>query len=158
MTSSKIKATGEFEQLFPGEGEVASLMRSLDWSRTKLGAPSGWPDVLKTSLGIVLNAPSPMALWWGPDLVVLYNDAWRPLCGKSMHPQGLGRPGAEYCRDMWTTLGPPLSSAFHEGRGKSYENAPFVLDRNGYDEEAYFTHFYCPVRQADGATGGFFAP
>jgi hypothetical protein len=60
---------------FAGGGEMGALMRSTDWSKTGLGPTEAWPRSLKTMLGVVLGSRFPMLLWWGPNLLHLYNDA-----------------------------------------------------------------------------------
>ena len=52
-----------------------------------------WPQSLKTSLGIMLNSRHPMFVFWGPALVKIYNDAYRPITGEK-HPWALGRPAS----------------------------------------------------------------
>ncbi len=57
-----------------GGGKMGALMRSLDWSRTALGPVASWPQSLRTSVSTCLNCAFPILLWWGPELVMLYND------------------------------------------------------------------------------------
>ncbi len=55
------------DQVFVGEGEMASLMRAYSWERSPFGPVSGWPHSLKTAISICLASRFPMLLWWGPD-------------------------------------------------------------------------------------------
>jgi len=64
-----------------GGGEMGARVRALDWSKTPLGAIATWPQSLKTSVSTLLNSRFPMLVWWGPELVKIYNDAYRPLIG-----------------------------------------------------------------------------
>jgi hypothetical protein len=80
--------------LFAGGGEMGALMRSTDWSQTRLGPVEHWPRSLKTMLGVVLGSRFPMLLWWGPDLLHLYNDAYRPIL-RDKHPASLAAPAAQ---------------------------------------------------------------
>jgi len=41
--------------LFAGGGEMGAIMRSTDWSKTKLGPVEQWPRSLRTMLGVVLG-------------------------------------------------------------------------------------------------------
>ena len=70
-------------------GELASLTRAFDWASTPLGPATQWPDSLKTTLGIVLASNHPMFIWWGPDLIQFYNDAYRKTMGPERHPSAL---------------------------------------------------------------------
>ena len=55
---------------------MAARMRALDWSTTALGPVEQWPQALRTSVRIVLGSGYPMAICWGPDFALLYNDAY----------------------------------------------------------------------------------
>jgi hypothetical protein len=65
-------------------GEMADLLQKTDWSASLLGARDTWSPSLQLAVGIVLASAFPMALRWGPDFVVLYNDAYRPILGGSL--------------------------------------------------------------------------
>lgn len=71
------------ESVFAGRGDVATQMRSLDWSTTALGPVEHWPQSLRTALRIVLGSGYPMTICWGPDYALLYNDAIRPRSRRS---------------------------------------------------------------------------
>jgi hypothetical protein len=46
--------------------------RTFDWSVTALEPAETWPDALILATGIVLQAATPMAVYWGSGLVILY--------------------------------------------------------------------------------------
>jgi PAS domain S-box-containing protein len=96
------------ERILAGDSEMAGRMRGLDWSKTDLGPPGSWPVNLRTAVGICLASRAPIALWWGPDFTLLYNDACIPLMADTRHPAGLGRPGRECWGDRWGAIGPIL--------------------------------------------------
>ena len=81
-------------------GEMAPLVRETDWSKTSLGPIGGWSQSLKFASEMVLASAFPMTLRWGPDFVLLYNDAYRPILGDK-HPWALGRPGREAWSEVW---------------------------------------------------------
>ena len=74
----------------PGS-ELAALIAATDWSASPLGDPLTWPPSLRTAVGICLSSRFPILLWWGPDLAMVYNDAYRPMLGA--RPSTLGRSG-----------------------------------------------------------------
>ncbi len=143
------------EQLFAGGGEMGALMRSLDWSQTLLGPVSEWAQSLKTAASILLNSRYPMFIGWRRELVVLYNDAYRPILG-GKHPQFLGKPLKEMWVEIWDVLGPLTDAVLNTGRSTWSEDLPLLMDRNGYLEEAYFTFSFSPVRDESGGIGGVF--
>ena len=74
-----------------GGGEMGALMRAKDWSATSLGDVSTWPQSLRTAVGMMLPSRAQIVLFWGPEFLVLYNDAYRPVFG-AKHPLALDTP------------------------------------------------------------------
>ncbi|WP_013322659.1 PAS domain-containing protein [Gloeothece verrucosa] len=144
------------ENIFAEGGEMGKLMRSLDWSQTLLGPVSEWPQSLKTSVSIILNSRYPMFVWWGPQYANLYNDAYRPLLGASKHPQYLGKSAKDCWAEVWDVVGPLADSVLVTGQPAGSEDLLLIMDRNGYDEETYFTFSYSPIRDESGEVGGVF--
>ena len=140
-----------------GGGEVGALMRSMDWPRTKLGAAEDWQQSLKTCVSICLKSRFDLLIWWGPDLVVLYNDAYsRTLAAK--HPGALGKPGWEVWSEIWDVIGPMLDRVRKTGEATWSDDLLLLLERNGYPEETYHTFSYTPIPDDDGGVGGVFTP
>src|SRR5664279_5419860 len=52
---------------------MGALMRGRDWSGTPFGSPVNWPQSLRSAVSIMLNSRYPIALYWGPELALLYN-------------------------------------------------------------------------------------
>jgi PAS domain S-box-containing protein len=142
--------------LFPGDSELAARMRALDWSQTPLGAVETWPQSLRISVSICLTSRFPILIWWGRELVMLYNDAYRPILGISKHPQALGQRGQECWAEIWETIGPMLDSVMTQGEATWSDDGLLLLDRNGYVEECYFTFSYSPILNEMGGIGGIF--
>ncbi len=136
-------------------GEMGALMRAHYWGAVTIGSPAQWPDALKTAVSIRLNSRSPMVLWSGPEFLMLYNDAWRPILG-TKHPMGLGRPGVEIWPEIWDIIGEQLGSVLKRGEATWSEDVLLALDRYGYLEEAYFTYSYSPIKATDRSVGGVF--
>jgi PAS domain S-box-containing protein len=146
----------EYECL-TGGGEMGALMRSLDWSETLLGPVSAWPQSLRTSVSTCLNSRFAILIWWGPDLVMLYNDAYRDIIA-AKHPAALGRPGRECWPEIWHIIGPMLEGVLQRGDATWSNDFLLLLERNGYPEECYFTFSYSPIRDESGGIGGVFTP
>jgi hypothetical protein len=101
-------------EFLSGGGEMGGRIRAVEWSRTSLGPVEGWPAALASSLGVCLSARFPMAIYWGRESVLLYNDAWRPILGDK-HPWALGRPAREVWPEIWDAIAPLLSSVLATG-------------------------------------------
>ncbi|HEX4963291.1 MAG TPA: ATP-binding protein [Thermoanaerobaculia bacterium] len=138
-----------------GGGEMGARMRERDWSATPLGPAEQWPQSLKTAVRIVLTSRQPMFVWWGKDLINLYNDAYKAIVG-GKHPEALGQPAAVVWREIWDQVGPRAASVILENEGTYDEALLLIMERNGYPEETYYTFSYCPIPADEGGTGGIF--
>jgi hypothetical protein len=117
---------------------MGELMRVHDWSKTRLGSPEFWPQSLRTSVSTCLNCSFPILIWWGPALVKLYNDAYRPILG-AKHPRALGSAGEDVWPEIWHLIGPMLRRVMHQGEAAPAKDLLLPLRRHGYDEECYFS-------------------
>ncbi|MBV9962738.1 MAG: PAS domain S-box protein [Parafilimonas sp.] len=137
-----------------GGGQMGERIRNLDWSKTPLGDPENWDQGLKTSVSICLNSNFPIALYWGEELALIYNDAWSPIPGNK-HPWALGRTAKEVWKDIWAEIEPEFKKAF-EGIPGGSKDALLPMQRHGYIEECYFDFTFTPVRAANGKIEGIF--
>jgi len=144
------------ERIFAGDGELAQLIRSTDWSSTALGAIEAWPQSLRTAVSICLGSRHPIVLWWGPQRWMFYNDGYRPMLGNAKHPQFLGRPGQECWAEIWDIIGPMMEQVIETGKATWSENLFLLMNRSGYLEETYYTFSYSPIRDELGRPSGIF--
>jgi PAS domain-containing protein len=140
-----------------GGGEMGERMRAKDWTRTPLGPVAEWPQSLKTAVRIMLTSRQAMFVWWGPELINLYNDAYKAIVG-GKHPEALGQPASQLWREIWDQVGPRAESAIRNNEGTYDESLLLIMERNGYPEETYYTFSYSPVPNDDGTTAGSSAP
>ncbi|RYZ38448.1 MAG: PAS domain S-box protein [Myxococcaceae bacterium] len=147
------EAGSAVEEVLAGGGEMGALMRSMDWSTTPLGPVKGWPQSLRTAVSTCINSAFPMMLFWGPELVKLYNDSYRPMLGNK-HPQSMGRAGREVWAEAWDFIGPLAEKVRTEARPHWAENQLLLMERHGFLEETYFTFSYSPIRDESGGVGG----
>ncbi|PQV63309.1 PAS domain S-box-containing protein [Abditibacterium utsteinense] len=145
----------ELEALLAHNSEMATRVRAHNWSQTPLGAPDAWPQNLRVALGICLNSRFPMFVWWGPELINIYNDAYIPMLGKR-HPDALGRPARESWNDIWTVLGPQVDAVMQRGEATWNEQVLLQMERNGFAEDTWFTWSYSPIPDGQGGVGGLF--
>ena len=87
----------------------------MSWSDTTLGAPESWPSTLKTTLATMFRARHPMFLWWGPELIQFYNDAYVPSFGQGKHPRAMGQRGRECWQEIWPIIGPQIDDVMNRG-------------------------------------------
>ncbi len=127
-----------------------------DWFATPLGPPETWPESLKTALGIALHSRFPMIVFWGRDLIQLYNEAYRPLIGDK-HPAALGQRARDCFPEVWDAIGPMLYGVLDTGQATYSEDLMLPLVRDGKAGEYYFTFSYSPIIDASGVAGVFCA-
>jgi PAS domain S-box-containing protein len=138
-----------------GGGELGALIRAKDWAATPLGPIDCWPQSLRSCVSHLLPSKAQIIVFWGPELVVLYNDAYRPVFA-SKHPTALGKPGREAWSELWAMLEPLLTGVVETGDAFWAKDLLFVVERHGYVEETYFDVSYDPVRDETGRVGGIF--
>jgi signal transduction histidine kinase len=139
-------------QLFPAGGEMGRLCRELDWGGTALGPVESWPQSLRTASGMVVAQGIAQNLCWGPDLLQIYNDAYREIMADK-HPEGLGRSVLW----SWSEIREDIEPLFHrvqQGETVFFKDLLLRIRRRGAVEDAYFTFSYSPVRIESGEVGG----
>ncbi|MEV1294990.1 SpoIIE family protein phosphatase [Pseudonocardia sp. NPDC049635] len=125
---------------------MRALLESIDWSATPLGPRSGWSRELEGAIRFMQESRQALVLWWGPELVLLYNDVFAEHSGLR-HPSAFGRP----LREGWPELAEHLAGELREllagGRDGIYRAADkIVLNRCGRPEATWWTYSVTPVR------------
>jgi signal transduction histidine kinase/DNA-binding response OmpR family regulator len=139
-----------------GGGETGALIRTIDWRTTPLGPSREWPQSLRTALSICVYSRFPIALYWGPEFVMLYNDDLIPMVGANKHPQAMGRPAFEVLPEIRQIIEPLLLQVVKTGEAIWSEDLMLPLVRGAAPEEGYFTFTYSPIRDESGGVGGVF--
>src|SRR3984957_6337428 len=148
-----LREAGTAPEFIRGGGEMGALMRAHEWQSTPLGSPDTWPQSLRTAVRLLLNSGHPMYIWWGPDLLCFYNDAYRQSIGPERHPGSLGRRAFEVWEEIWDIIGPLIAQVMSGGGATWHENALVPITRNGRREEVYWTYSYSPIDDGEAATG-----
>ena len=121
------------------------LTRAFDWAATPLGPPAAWPQSLRTAVRLLLNSRHPMFIWWGPELIQFYNDAYSRTMGPERHPGALGQPGATCWDEIWDIIGPQIELVM-EGEGATWHEDQLVpVTRHGRREDVWWTYGYSPI-------------
>ena len=102
-------------------------------------------------VSMVINSRFPSYLLWGPDLIGIYNDAYKPLTGAK--PDILGMRFRDAWGEVWDEITPIVEKAL-AGEASYFEDLLLPVNRYGEPEEAYFTFCYSPVRDESGRVAG----
>lgn len=142
-----------------GGGQMGQLFRQYDWQSTPLGPPQVWPQSLRSTVSLVLLSKFPMMLFWGPEYIQLYNDAYRPSLGQSgKHPGALGQSGPQCWPELWTDFAQPLFEQIALTREAILSEDQLVpIYRNNQVEDAYWTYTYIPILNEQAQVGGILA-
>lgn len=141
-------------EFLSGGGEMGRRIREHDWSLTSLGTVDSWPQSLRSAISICLNSNFPIAIYWGKDLTLVYNDAWSPIPGNK-HPWALGKPAKEVWPEIWKDIEPQFEKTF-KGQPGGSKDALLPMNRHGYIEECYFDFTFTPVYGEAGKVEGVF--
>ncbi len=138
-----------------GGGEMGERTRQYDWTATTIGPPGQWPKGLRSTVATILSSRFPMFLWWGPDLIQFYNDAYRPSLGnEGKHPTALGQKGKDCWPEIWDIIYPLIAQVLGTGEATWSEDQLVPIYRNGAIEDVYWTFGYSPVRDDDDKISG----
>jgi signal transduction histidine kinase len=154
VPSVAVQAGAQTHWFLSGGGEAGRTARSVDWAATSLGPPERWPTTLKTTVATMFRARQPMFLWWGKDLIQIYNDEYLPSFGEGKHPCAMGQHGRECWQEIWPIIGPQIDDVMERAIGSWNEDALVPIFRNRKIEEVYWTYTYSPVFGEDGAVAG----
>lgn len=137
-------------------GVTGQMLLATNWADTPLGPMDQWPQALRIAVSICLNSRFPMFVWWGPQSINIYNDAYIPVLGKR-HPQAFGRPARETWSDIWDVVGPQRDHVMERGESTWNERVLLVMERNGFPENTWFTWSYSPIYEGSSVGGMFCA-
>ncbi len=142
-------------RLFTDDSEMSRRCREFDWASTPLGPVDGWSHALRTIVTTMLSSRHPMFLWWGPELIQIYNDGYRPSFGESGRDiAALGARGRDHWAEIWPIIGPQIEGVLERGEATWHQDQLVPIERNGRVEDVYWTYGYSPVRDDDGSIAG----
>ena len=142
------------DRIFSGAGEMAERCRAFDWAATQLGPVEQWPQSLRTAAQLTLANLFPAIVLWGPDLIQIYNEGYRPILGVK-HPAGLGQ-ATHACWPEVRHINQPIFERVLQGETLTFEDALYPLMRSGVLEDAWFTLMFAPVLDDRGDVAGVF--
>lgn len=140
--------------LLPGGGEMGRRIREYDWGATPLGPVDSWPLSLRTIVSVVYLSAHPMFLFWGPEHIGFYNDAYSQSLGPDRHPGALGRRGRETWEEIWDTIGPQIAAVMAGGDATWHEDQFLPITRGDRVDDVYWSYSYSPVPDDDGSVAG----
>jgi signal transduction histidine kinase len=136
-----------------GGGAAGDVLRAVDWTRNALGPIAQWSPSLQASVRAMLATRQATCLFWGPELINLYNDGFMPLLGEK-HPAAMGQRARDCWSDAWPVVGGLLADVVTEGKAVLFEEMLVPIVRRGRLEDAWWNYSYSPLFDDGGAIAG----
>ena len=144
------------DDVFRWAGRLRDEYMGVEWAATPLGPILGWPQSLRTALSICLANALPSVIAWGPDLTLLYNEAFVPILGDK-HPDALGASHPQVFWETSDTTGPAIAEVIATGVGTVYPDVLLPLRRHGIMQDCYFNYGRSPLADESRAIVGVFS-
>jgi PAS domain S-box-containing protein len=131
--------------------------RSIDWASTPLGPIEFWSNDLRAMCNLIMASPHPAAMYWGEELVAIYNEAYIGLAGQK-HPQLMGQSYKEAWAEIWDDVKDVFNNARLTGQATMKDDDCLFMKRHGFLEETYFSWSIIPMVGEDGTVMGLYNP
>lgn len=131
--------------------------RSVDWSSTPLGPIEFWSSDLRQMCNLIMASPHPAAMYWGDDLVAIYNEAYVLLAGQK-HPRLMGQCYRDAWAEIWDEVKDVLANAWSTGQATMKDDDCLFMKRSNHLEETYFSWSIIPIVGSDGTVTGLYNP
>lgn len=124
---------------------MGERIRAHAWTDTPLGDPRGWPQALRTTVRVLLTTGHPTMIFWGAELICIYNDAFSRSLGPEKHPGILGAPGRRAWEEVWPLVGDQIERVLRGEGAVWLENQLVPIIRHGELQDVYWTYSYSPI-------------
>ncbi|RKU44637.1 hypothetical protein DL546_007499 [Coniochaeta pulveracea] len=131
--------------------------RSVDWASTPLGPVEQWPSELRSMSNMIMGSPNPAAMYWGPEYVAIYNEAYTALAGKK-HPRLMGMRYEDAWPEIWDDIRPVFDAAWNSGQATMKHDDRLFVTRHGFLEETFFNWSIVPLIGGDGSVVAIYNP
>jgi two-component sensor histidine kinase/PAS domain-containing protein len=124
-------------------GATAARIAEYDWASTPLGPLESWSQTLRTTVGLVLRSPQMMALMWGEEGVILFNDAFAGSPSAHRLP-----PLGSKVREAWPELADFNDRVIRtvlSGESLAYRDYEMTVHPGGRPETVWLDLDYSPV-------------
>ena len=136
--------------------EHAICIRNIDWASTPLGHMDTWSSSLREIVNLMIRNPFPCALFWGEELTVIYNEAYKVEVAGKKHPALMGTGFSGPFSEVWDGVAPVFRKCALTGKAERRENESLAIERFGYLEETFFSWSITPMYGGTDKIIGFY--
>jgi PAS domain S-box-containing protein len=140
-----------------GISDHIAFIRNFDWASTSLGSIETWSPQLRQACEMMLANPDPATIFWGPDLILIYNESYIALAGNK-HPSMMGGSARIHWKEVWDLYDPLFHQMKLDGKAFKQDNSQLFIHRGEYLEEGFFNMIVMPLLDDDGFVVGYYEP
>ncbi|HTH99216.1 MAG TPA: PAS domain-containing protein [Stellaceae bacterium] len=139
-----------------GTSQADGQLRRFDWTSTYMGPLADWPESRRAVIDLIMATPFPMASFWGPEALMIYNDAYVSIAGPQ-HPGVFGMSVFEGWPELAGFNRNVMERCFYRGETLSFHEQQLEIEREGFAETRWLSLYYSPIRDAAGTIEGVLA-
>jgi signal transduction histidine kinase len=128
--------------------------RSVNWADTPLGPLESWSPDLRCIANMVLSNKCPTVLFWGDDVVMLYNEHYVQLLG-SLHPC-MGKSIRTEAPEHWLSFQPIVDHINTTGESMAESDMLLFIDRHGFLEETHWSFQFVPILDSNSEVTAYY--
>jgi signal transduction histidine kinase/CheY-like chemotaxis protein len=128
--------------------------RSVNWADTPLGPLESWSSDLRCMANMVLSNKCPAVLFWGSDVVMLYNEHYIQLLG-SLHPC-MGKSIRTEAPEHWLSFQPIVDHINATGESMAESDMLLFTERHGFLEETHWSFQFVPILDREGQVTAYY--
>ena len=121
------------------ESDETLFARSIDWAATALGPMEDWSPEFRQVACLVMGNPHPAALFWGPDLTMLYNEPYAAEVAGVKHPALMGTGFSGPFSELWDGVAGIFADCARTGISIRKDHDYLPMERFGMLEETFYS-------------------
>lgn len=133
-----------------------AVARAVKWEMTPLGPMDQWTPEFRQLVNLVMNHPSPAALFWGDDLTMLYNEAYANEAAGHKHPNLMGTGFSGPFSEIWNAVSDNFTECARTGISFRKEDDYLPIERRGFLEETFYSWSLTPLYGGSKKIVGFY--
>ena len=133
---------------------MGTAVMQFPWEMTPIGPMSSWPPSLRQAVKLCYSTRFPVMIAWGPELTMIYNDAYRDMLGTDKRLIALGASVRKVWEEVWDDIEPHFTSVVRDAQPTWAVDAPLIVNRSSFEEETNFTFSYSPLFDTEGNVAG----
>lgn len=104
-----------------------------------------WTPEFRQVANLVMDNPHPAALFWGSELTMLYNYAYRLDVAGHKHPSLMGTGFSGPFSELWDSVAPVFNECARTCVSVRRDNDYLTIERQGLLEETFFSWSFTPL-------------